>query len=165
MSHYTSGSKPSYLVCSSKKGFGTRQLHRTNGGSMKTTWFLGHRIREAMTESHEFFHEPLGGPSRVVEGEATYMGRKAKSRAFRPPGRKQAVPPGRKQAVMTPVERGGPVRSFHVPSVTAANWQPIIARHVPSDSRYVTDSRAVAPGLPFRVYTNTVEGYIGILKR
>ena len=37
-----------YLVCSSKKGISTRQLQRTLGGSMKTAWFLGHRIREMM---------------------------------------------------------------------------------------------------------------------
>jgi transposase-like protein len=35
-----------YLVCSSKKGISTRQLQRTLGGSMKTAWFLGHRVRE-----------------------------------------------------------------------------------------------------------------------
>ena len=38
-----------YLMCSSAKGISTRQLQRTFGGSMKTAWFLGHRIREAMT--------------------------------------------------------------------------------------------------------------------
>ena len=39
-----------YLFCSSKKGISTRQLQRTFGGSMKTAWFLGHRVREAMRE-------------------------------------------------------------------------------------------------------------------
>src|SRR4051794_22477558 len=39
-----------YLLCSSKKGISTRQLHRTLGGSLKTAWFLTHRIREAMRE-------------------------------------------------------------------------------------------------------------------
>src|ERR1700733_10663720 len=39
-----------HLICSSKKGISTRQLQRTSGGSMKTAWFLGHRIREAMKE-------------------------------------------------------------------------------------------------------------------
>src|SRR5207253_4977758 len=36
-----------YLMCSSKKGISTRQLHRTFGGSLKTAWFLGHRIRRS----------------------------------------------------------------------------------------------------------------------
>src|ERR1700687_2995490 len=40
-----------YLICSSKKGISTRQLQRTLGGSMKTAWFLGHRIRMMMDGS------------------------------------------------------------------------------------------------------------------
>jgi hypothetical protein len=32
-------------MASSKKGIATRQLQRTFGGSMKTAWFLGHRVR------------------------------------------------------------------------------------------------------------------------
>ena len=39
-----------YLICSSKKGVSTRQIQRTLGGSMKTAWFLMHRIREAMAD-------------------------------------------------------------------------------------------------------------------
>jgi transposase-like protein len=39
-----------YLMCSSKKGISTRQLQRTFQCGMKTAWFLGHRIREAMTD-------------------------------------------------------------------------------------------------------------------
>lgn len=61
-----------YLFCGSKKGFSTRQLQRTIGGSMKTAWFLASRIRAAMKETHQFFDEPLGGgPWRVVEGDET----------------------------------------------------------------------------------------------
>jgi transposase-like protein len=40
-----------YLICSSKKGISTRQIQRTLGGSMKTAWFLMHRIRMAMDGS------------------------------------------------------------------------------------------------------------------
>ena len=165
-----------YLMCASKKGISTRQLQRMIGCGLKTAWFLGHRIREAMKETRQFFDEPLGGPWRVVESDETCIGRKASSRAYEPPKPKQAV--------TALVERGGAVRSFHVPNVTAANLQPIIAKHVHMDSRYMTDSGTVANmlGLPFRgrhqtvnhsakeyvrgsVYTNTVEGYFSILKR
>ena len=51
-----------YLFCSSKKGFATRQIQRTLGCSMKTAWFLGHRVREAMTELG-IDATPLGGPT------------------------------------------------------------------------------------------------------
>ena len=34
---------------------------------------------------------PLGGPNEVVEADETYVGGKAKNRAFRPPAPKKAV--------------------------------------------------------------------------
>jgi transposase-like protein len=125
-----------YLMCSSKKGISTRQLQRMIGCGLKTAWFLGHRIREAMKETLQFFDEPLGGPWRVVEGDETYIGRKASSRAFEPPAPKQAV--------LALVQRRGPVRSFHIPNVTAVTLRPIIAKHVHMDSRYMTDSGTVS---------------------
>src|SRR5208283_3185768 len=37
-----------HLLCSSKKGISSNQLHRTLGITLKSAWFLSHRIREAM---------------------------------------------------------------------------------------------------------------------
>jgi hypothetical protein len=37
-------------LSASKKGFSSHQLHRTIGVTLKTAWFMGHRIREAMRE-------------------------------------------------------------------------------------------------------------------
>src|SRR5579863_2089522 len=37
-----------YLLCSSKKGISSHQIHRTLGVTYKTAWFMTHRIREAM---------------------------------------------------------------------------------------------------------------------
>jgi transposase-like protein len=62
-----------YLFCSSKKGFATRQIQRTLGCSMKTAWFLGHRVREAMTELG-VDAAPLGGQNGVVEIDETDVG-------------------------------------------------------------------------------------------
>src|ERR1700719_4588852 len=39
-----------HLMCASKKGISTHQIQRMLRCSMKTAWFLGHRIREAMRE-------------------------------------------------------------------------------------------------------------------
>lgn len=39
-----------FLIASSKKGISTNQLHRTLGVTLKTAWFMSHRIREAMRE-------------------------------------------------------------------------------------------------------------------
>jgi transposase-like protein len=60
-----------YLICSSKKGISTRQIQRTLGGSMKTAWFLMHRIRLAMNENGS---GPLGGEGKIVEADETYFG-------------------------------------------------------------------------------------------
>src|SRR3974390_2492618 len=37
-----------HLMCSSKKGFSANQLSRTLGITLKSAWFVAHRIREAM---------------------------------------------------------------------------------------------------------------------
>jgi transposase-like protein len=37
-----------YLITGSKKGISSNQLHRTLGVTLKTAWFMSHRIREAM---------------------------------------------------------------------------------------------------------------------
>jgi hypothetical protein len=37
-----------FLVASSKKGISSNQLHRSLGITLKSAWFMSHRIREAM---------------------------------------------------------------------------------------------------------------------
>jgi transposase-like protein len=110
-----------YLMATSKKGISTRQLQRTFGGSMKTAWFLGHRVREAMTELGMDIPGPLGGANKVVESDETYIGGKAANRKGR-------IPP--KSPVLSLVERDGRVRSFHIPNVTAQTLRPIITANV-----------------------------------
>src|SRR5713101_67166 len=69
-----------YMFCSSKKGISTRQLQRTFQCGLKTAWFLGHRVREAMTELGIAASGPLGGTNQVVESDETYVGGKARNR-------------------------------------------------------------------------------------
>jgi transposase-like protein len=47
-----------YPMCASKKGISTRQIQRMLDCSMKTAWFLTHRIREAMADGDL---SPFGG--------------------------------------------------------------------------------------------------------
>jgi len=161
-----------YMMCSSKKGISTQQLHRTFGGSMKTAWFLRHRVREAMKVLHI---DPMGGACMTVEADETYIGRKSTSRACEPP----AV----KQAMFALVQRDGTVRSYHVPNVTAANLRPIVVKHTHTDSHFQTDESPIYTrvGANFshhgvvnhsakeyvrgNDYTNTAEGYFSIIKR
>src|SRR5207237_7455673 len=60
-----------YLICSSKKGISTRQIQRTLGGSMKTAWFLMHRIRLAMDDSSG--NGMIGGHGKIVEAEEKFF--------------------------------------------------------------------------------------------
>lgn len=120
-----------HLICASKKGMSTQQIHRTIDGSMTTAWFLTHRVRECMKELGWPDAGKLGGEGETLEADETFVGGKAANRAYGP------IPP--KQSVFALVERDGRVRSFHVPDVTAANLAPIIARHAHQDSRFMTD--------------------------
>lgn len=164
----------SWLLCSSKKGISSHQLHRMLGVTYKTAWFMTHRIREAMRD------EPtgkLGGPgsSGIVEADETYYG-KAKGS-----GKGERHAP--KQKIVALVERQGSVRAFHVPTITADNIRPILKHHISADARLMTDSAGLYSdmGKFFKshetvnhsageyargdVTTNTIEGYFGILKR
>lgn len=82
-----------YLMNLSKKGFGTRQIQRTIGGSMKTAWFLGHRVREWMKEVHGFTADPLGGADKTLEAEETSIGVRRKTGPMRQcPGSRSSWP-------------------------------------------------------------------------
>lgn len=62
-----------HLICSSKKGISSHQLHRILDVQYKTAWFLSHRIREAMRDGSL---TPMGGAGMVVEADETYFGDK-----------------------------------------------------------------------------------------
>jgi len=61
-----------YLIAGSKKGISSNQLHRVLGVTLKTAWFISHRIREAMRSSDLF---PFGGEGGFVEADETFIGR------------------------------------------------------------------------------------------
>ena len=162
-----------HFLSASKKGISAHQLHRMLGVTYKTAWFMAHRIREAMRESKP---GPLGGSNKVVEADETYIGGKAKNRAFGPP------PP--KEPVFSLVERDGRVSSHHVPNVSAKTLRPILVTHADRDSYLMTDEAGayIRIGREFSGhgtvnhsineyvrggfwYTNTVENYFSILKR
>jgi hypothetical protein len=64
-----------HLMLTSKKGMSARQLWRYMGfGSLKTAWYMCHRIRTALVERNM---DKLGG---IVEVDETYVGGKAINR-------------------------------------------------------------------------------------
>lgn len=71
-----------HLMCASKKGISTRQIQRMLQCSMKTAWFLTHRIREALRGGDL---APFGSGGGAVEVDETFIGRikgAPKRRAF-----------------------------------------------------------------------------------
>ena len=124
-----------YLMVSSKKVFSSHQMMRTMDIQYKSAWFMTHRIREVMKGRGWREAGPLGGGGVTVEADETWVGGKAANRAY------DAILP--KQAVVALVERGGRLRMFHVPNVTANNLAPLIARHAHPDSRFMTDESNV----------------------
>ena len=54
------------IMCSSKKGISSNQLHRTLGVTLRTAWHMSHRIRLAMAPHADVFG-PIGGEGKVVE--------------------------------------------------------------------------------------------------
>lgn len=60
-----------FLMTASKKGVSAHQVHRMLGISYKSTWFMMHRLREAMRTGG--LMPPLGGEGKVVEADETYL--------------------------------------------------------------------------------------------
>src|SRR6266478_4980486 len=162
-----------HLMCSSKKGFSANQFCRVLGVDFKTGWFIGHRIREAMRDDGSA--GPLGGEGAFVEADETFVGGRARNRAYKAPAPKKAV--------VALVERKGRVRSRHVPEVNAANLRPILEAEIDVASHLRTDESGVywKAGERFASHrtvnhaqeeyvrgdasTNAAENYFSILKR
>jgi transposase-like protein len=164
-----------HLMASSKKGVSANQLHRTLGITLKSAWFMAHRIREAMKRNDDLFTPPMGGAGKFVEADETYVGRK--------PGTKARSGAGHMNAVAALVERGGEVRSFHVPNVRAETLRSVLANNIDRASHLRTDELIAYRDIGFNfashetvkhsadeyvrgdAHTNTIEGYFSILKR
>ncbi len=162
-----------HLMCSSKKGISANQLHRTLGVTLKSAWFMAHRIRYAMTT--DGLLPPMGGEGAVVEVDETFIGQKAdmpKQRGY-----------AHKHAILTLVERGGTSRSFHVDGTKASDLLPIIKANVDPKTHIMTDEAGQYASLKKHfaghdfvqhgkgeyvrgeVHSNTVEGFYSVFKR
>lgn len=163
-----------HLMCSSKKGISSNQLHRTLNVTLKTAWFMSHRIREAMKPCNEDLL--LGGKDKTVEADETYIGNKGKHI-------KGARGWAHKEKIFSLVERKGQVRSKHVERVNAETLRPIMQAQICKESRLITDDAKVyislgkdysehhsvnhSSGEYVRgdIHSNTIENYFSIFKR
>jgi transposase-like protein len=163
-----------YLIAGSKKGISSNQLHRTLGVTLKTAWFMSHRIREAMRDGSM---EPFGGEGGDVQVDETYI------------GNLQGVEKARggfrhKMRVVSLLDkRTGRTRSVYAPSLGAGEVANIVRSNVLQESHLVTDESRYywRVGKEFeghsRVFhgannyvtngrtTNDLEGFFSIFKR
>jgi transposase-like protein len=105
-----------FLMTASKKGVSAHQVHRMLGISYKSTWFLMHRLREAMRTGGLL--PPMGEDGGAVEMDETYIGRVKGVKMKRGGSR-------HKNAVLSLLDRKtGQVRSFHIAGANAGEIAP-----------------------------------------
>ena len=122
------------LLSSSKKGISSNQLHRTLGCTLKTAWFMSHRIREAIKTLNV---EPIGGAGKIVESDETYFGTRD-DYVPPPPGRGRQGSAG-KSKIVTLVERQGEARAFKVQDFTMQTVKGLLVTYARQGTRLMTD--------------------------
>ena len=162
-----------YLIAGSKKGISSNQLHRILGVTLKTAWFMSHRIREAMRDADR---DLFGGEGGQVQADETYIGQKQ--------GRERKQGFGHKMRVVSLLDkRTGKVRSIDAKGLVRDEVANIVRDNVERESTLVTDEARHywAVGREFadhrKVFhgignysrdgftTNDIEGYFSIFKR
>jgi transposase-like protein len=164
------------LIAASKKGISSNQLHRTLGVTLKTAWFMSHRIREAMRSGDL---APFGGGGGAVEVDETFIGRVK--------GAEVRNGYQHKMKVLALIDRDtGRSRSMVVDTITTAEIAPLVRDNVAREAQLMTDEARhyVKVGREFAghgvvqhmhgeyvryeapmITTNTIEGYFSIFKR
>ena len=165
-----------YLIAGSKKGISSNQLHRTLGVTLKTAWFLSHRIREAMRDGAP---EMLGGTGGRVEVDETYIGYNPRN-----PKVKGKSGSDHKLRVVALIDRDtGAARSMPANSLVRDEVAQIVRANIAKEAKLTTDESRLykAVGKEFAAHdtvlhgagqyvvgdvtTNTVEGFFSIFKR
>jgi transposase-like protein len=165
-----------FAIASSKKGISSNQLHRTLGITLKSAWFMSHRIREAMRNG---VLAPFGGNGGTVESDETFL--------WNDPGKPVKRGYMHKNKILSLIDReSGEARSVVIDEVTAKTIIPILKENIAEEARIMTDDAGqyhylyehfanhdtiahsqgeyVSLADP-SIHTNTVEGYFSIFKR
>lgn len=163
-----------FLMCSSKKGVSANQLHRTLGVTLKTAWFLAHRLREAMAEG---VLNPFGTGGGFVESDETFM---TKRRRKGEGNRHDTY----KTKVLTLIDRQtGRAHSNFLPRLTRSAIMRVVNKNVSRDAIMMTDQARYYTGafkhfaghktvdhskeeyVRGEAHTNTAEGYFSLFKK
>lgn len=170
-----------YLISSSKKGISSNQLHRTLGVTLKTAWFMSHRIREAMDEGNIGSFGNEGGP---VEVDETFIGRDYDKK---PKGVKKGRGYHHKNKVLGLIDRtSGKSRAMVVDDLKMTTLLPILKDNISKKARVMTDEAGQYKYLSKHfaehgftshgageyvsladptIHTNTIESYFSVFKR
>ncbi len=170
-----------YLIASSKKGFSSNQLHRSLGITLKSAWFMSHRIREAMKGNTL---EAFGIDGGFVEVDETFIGQDATRDADRPKARAGY---GHKQKVLSLIDRkSGKSRSMVVDNLKVKTLLPLLQANIAPQATLMTDEAVqyFYMGKKFamhqhvqhnigeyvfrydkEIHNNSVEGFFSIFKR
>lgn len=165
-----------YLIAGSKKGISSNQLHRTLGVTLKTAWFMSHRIREAMRDGGL---DQFGTGGGIVEADETFIGTDPVSKGF-----SNRSGYFHKMKVLALVDRNtGRSRATVIDYLSADIVVPILQENIAREARVMTDENRIYRRLPRVfgshetvrhnvgeygrgiVHTNTIEGYFSIFKR
>jgi transposase-like protein len=166
-----------FLIASSKKGISSNQLHRTLGVTLKSAWFMSHRIRLAMESTD---NTPFGKGGGSVEIDETFIGTDASKQ-------KPKNGPAQKRKVLSLIDReSGRARSMVIHSLKTKNLVPLLRKHIAPEASILSDDAGYYDALSLvfakhdsvnhskyeyvrvsdrRVHTNTVEGFFSIFKR
>jgi transposase-like protein len=167
--------KVTHLMLTSKKGMSSRQLYRYMGfGSLKTAWYMAHRIRTALVEKDM---DKLGG---IVEVDETYIGGKAINKHGKVSG--EGGGHRSKTPIIGAVQRKGNVVARVLSRVTteaAENFVREVVSHKVSllatdeskvyhwltEYTHKTVQHSARQFVVGAVHTNTIEGFWSIFKR
>jgi len=166
-----------YLMCTSKKGISANQLHRTLEVTLKTAWFMAHRIREAMKDG---LIPMMGGEGKIVEVDETFIGR---DYTIKPRGDKRGRGYAYKHKVLALVERGGKTINMVIDDLKAKTLLPILKEQIDQQSNITTDEASKYDALNKYfvvhdfvyhrqgeygcgiIHQNIIEGFFSISKR
>ena len=118
-----------YLFTTTRNGVAAKELQRQLGVTYKTAWRMAGLIREHMANVDG--DAPLGGFTKQVEVDETYIGGKVDSR--------DGKPLSNKTVVMGMMQRDGDIMTAVVPDRKMQTLVPIIKRNVKLHSTVYTD--------------------------
>lgn len=172
-----------FMVTTRKKGISSRQLAEDLEITVKSAWFLIHRVREMMRDKSPV----MLGTDKAVEVDETFFYGKEKNKHWEKklhnrPIWEQYPGSGIKKVVVGAIERDGKVIVTHIPQATKEYIAPFLEKNVIKRSCLYTD-QAGSYGDAFKSYfhysinhsakiyvvghihTNTIESFWAALKR